>query len=378
MSQASSPQTTRPPLVSPTNIGTVPSVKQNKECGNTQHNCLDVQRPDACCDNSSYCFINVQNEVRCCPIGSNCIADSPCSGQAYYCIITVTKTIRAPGGVAGANKTETTTEMGCCTRKCPQPSEFLCPSDLGGKCCPFGSHCQSGGICAPTKMKVTSAVSSSVTASSACFSHANSHGTSCASATSTTGDGDEDEEEDGSVESEVLSQVSVGIKAGIGICVSITVLVLLGAAFLYFRGRHRRRKNRRTISSSSRAVLTRAALREDSRSDHDRRRREQQAMVVLSSSEANNNNSNSNSNSNASPVEIASVEASSPVSKDRKYTKWASIVPECPGGAFELEGSHTFTTENDDVLPLPPPPPPLTCPRIGRSSWRNYSPRRRG
>ncbi|KAG6073220.1 hypothetical protein E4U33_002970 [Claviceps sp. LM78 group G4] len=367
MSQASSPQTTRPPLVSPTNIGTVPSVKQNKECGDTQHNCLDVQRPDACCDNSSYCFINVQNEVRCCPIGSNCIADSPCSGRAYYCIITVTKTIRAPGGVAGANKTETTTEMGCCTRKCPQPSEFLCPSALGGKCCPFGSHCQSGGICAPTKMKVTSAVSSTVAASSACFSYAKSHGTSCPSATSTTGD--EDEEEDGSGESEVLSQVSLGIKAGIGICVSITVLVLLGAAFLYFRGRHRRRKNRRTISSSSRAVLTRAAVREDSRSDHDRRRREQQATVVLSSSEANN--------SNASPVEIASVEASSPVSKDRKYMKWASVVPECPGGAFELEGSHTFKTE-DDVLPPPPPPPPLTCPRIGRSSWRNYSPRRRG
>ncbi|KAG6161538.1 hypothetical protein E4U11_003381 [Claviceps purpurea] len=374
MSQASSPQTTRTPLVSSTNIGSVPSVKQNKECGDTQHNCLDVQRPDACCDNSSYCFINVQNEVRCCPIGSNCIADSPCSDRAYYCIITVTRTIRAPGGIGGANTTETATEMGCCTRKCPQPSDFLCPPDLGGKCCPFGSHCQSGGICAPTKMKVTSTVNVSVPLSVAASSSAaacSSHATSCSSATSTTGD--EDEEEDGPDESNSLSQVSVGIKAGIGICISITALVLLGAAFLYFRGRHRRRKNRRTISSS-RAVLTRAALREGSRSDRDVRRRQQQqqqqqqAAVVLSSSEA---------NSNTSPVEIASVEASSPVSKDRKYMKWASIQPEFPGGAFELEGSHTFTTE-DDVLPPPPPPPPLTCPRIGRSSWRNYSPRRRG
>ncbi|KAG5923567.1 hypothetical protein E4U61_003087 [Claviceps capensis] len=374
MSQASSPQTTvtRPPLVSSTNIGSVPSVKQNKECGDTQHNCLDVQRPDACCDNSSYCFINVQNEARCCPIGSNCIADSPCSDRAYYCIITVTRTIRAPGGVGGANTTETATEMGCCTRKCPQPSDFLCPPDLGGKCCPFGSHCQSGGICAPTKMKVTSAVNVSMplsvaASSAACSSHAKSNGTSCSSATSTTGD--EDEDEDGSDQSNALSQISVGIKAGIGICASITVLVLLGAAFLYFRGRHRRRKNRRTISSS-RAVLTRAALREGSRSDRDVRRRQQQqqAAAVLSSSESNNN---------TSPVEIASVEASSPVSKDRKYMKWASIQPECPGGAFELEGSHTFITE-DGVLPPPPPPPPLTCPRIGRSSWRNYSPRRRG
>ncbi|KAG5958690.1 hypothetical protein E4U58_005299 [Claviceps cyperi] len=370
MSQASSPQTTRPPLVSPTNIGTVPSVNQNKECGDTQHNCLDVQRPDACCDNSSYCFINVQNEVRCCPIGSNCIADSPCSSQAYYCIITVTKTIRAPGGVGGANTTKTATEMGCCTRKCPQPSDFLCPSDLGGKCCPFGSYCQSGGICAQTKMKNTSAVSLplSVAASSAvCSSHAKSNGTSCPSATTA---GDEDNEEDGSDEVNALSRISVGIKAGIGVCASITVLVLLGAAFLYFRARHRRRKNKRTISSS-RAVLTRAPLQEGSRSDRGRRRRQQQAVVVLSSSEANNNY-------NASPVEIASVEASSPVSKDRKYMKWTSIVPECPGGAFELEGSHTFTAE-DDVLPPPPPPPPLTRPpRIGRSSWRNYSPRRRG
>ncbi|KAG6064599.1 hypothetical protein E4U32_008245 [Claviceps aff. humidiphila group G2b] len=375
MSQASSPQTTRPPLVSPTNIGSVPSVKQNKECGDAQHNCLDVERPDVCCDNSSYCFINLQNEARCCPIGSNCIADSPCSGKSYYCIITVTKTIRAPNGVGGANKTETATEMGCCSRKCPQPSDFLCPPDLGGKCCPFGSHCQSGGICAQTKMKATSTLSvplSVAASSAACSSHAKSNGTSCPSETTTSADGDEDEEEDGSDESDALSQVSVGIKAGIGLCASITVLVLLGAAFLYFRGRHRKRKNRRTISSS-RAVLTRTALREDSRSDRDRRRRQQQAVVVLSSSEANDNNNN-----NSSPVEIASVEASSPVSKDRKYMKWASIVPECPGGAFELEGSHTFTTE-DDVLPPPPPAPPLTCPpRIGRSSWRNYSPRRRG
>ena len=44
-----------------------------------------------------------------------------------------------------------TPKGGCCDRKCPQTSNYLCPSDLGGNCCEYNAECRAGGGCAETQ-----------------------------------------------------------------------------------------------------------------------------------------------------------------------------------------------------------------------------------
>ena len=98
----------------------------------------DIKHPDQCCNNDSYCYVNTDFEPRCCPIGSNCSGDSDCSSDAYYCTKTVTQSATA------------TVQTGCCNRPCPATSQFQCAPSQGGKCCPYGSECQSGGQCIST------------------------------------------------------------------------------------------------------------------------------------------------------------------------------------------------------------------------------------
>ena len=83
--------------------------------------------------------MNEDGDAKCCPIGSNCVNDSPCSSDAYFCTTTVT--------VSG---TASPTEV-CCDRLCPQTSQYLCPPDLGGKCCNFDSECRADGSCVSTQ-----------------------------------------------------------------------------------------------------------------------------------------------------------------------------------------------------------------------------------
>ncbi|CAM1500751.1 Fc.00g099130.m01.CDS01 [Cosmosporella sp. VM-42] len=117
----------------------IPIAKRADSCGEGNHSCLDIGVDDQCCDNDSYCYISKEGEPKCCPIGSNCSSDSECSSNAYFC--TQTKTV---SGTA-------TEQVGCCGRKCPGTSQYLCPSNLGGNCCGFGAECRSGGGCAETK-----------------------------------------------------------------------------------------------------------------------------------------------------------------------------------------------------------------------------------
>ncbi|KAH7148641.1 hypothetical protein EDB81DRAFT_933041 [Dactylonectria macrodidyma] len=109
------------------------------DCGEDKHSCLDVGFGDECCDNDSYCYVNRSGRARCCAIGSNCSDDSACNSTAYFCTRTVT-----------ASGTPTARE-GCCGRKCPETSLFLCPSSLGGNCCQYGAECRAGGRCASTQ-----------------------------------------------------------------------------------------------------------------------------------------------------------------------------------------------------------------------------------
>ncbi|XWX01310.1 hypothetical protein V2A60_009337 [Cordyceps javanica] len=118
--------------------------KRDGACKANQHNCLDTGHGDQCCDNDSYCFVGSEGESRCCPLGSNCVADSPCNSKSYYCTRTATlSALQTSDAAAAANATET----GCCGRRCPVPQYYLCPAELGGNCCPYGTECRADEKC---------------------------------------------------------------------------------------------------------------------------------------------------------------------------------------------------------------------------------------
>ncbi|KAG5932112.1 hypothetical protein E4U53_001487 [Claviceps sorghi] len=335
MSQAISPRPTHQ-LVSPTHTGSSPLQRGPNDCGEGQHSCLDIQRPDSCCDNASYCYINAQDEARCCPIGSNCIADSPCSSQAYYCTVTLTTTFLPRVSSAGVTAV-TTTEQGCCGRKCPQTSYFLCPPDLGGKCCPFGSQCQAGGSCLQKKTATSASTSAAIaTPKAGCSSPASS----CPETPT------DDQDDSSSSDASDNPALTAAVKAGVGICVSITLLVVLTAACLYLRRRHRQRSKKADMIS--RVELTGCAARP--RHDHHAQHHAASA-APRAFAPATDDGMPRRPRHHTAPVEMASVEAVSPVSQGRTYPNWTCIQPECPGGYSELEGSPAYTAEQH--LPSP-------------------------
>ncbi|RFU73906.1 hypothetical protein TARUN_8344 [Trichoderma arundinaceum] len=129
-----------------------PLFKRAGSCGDNAHSCLDIGHGDRCCDNNSYCYINTSNDPKCCAIGQACTSDNPCPATAVRCTVTRTLTITSTTARASATRTTSTTVItGCCGRACPQTSFYLCPSTLGGNCCPFDSNCQAGGHCVSTK-----------------------------------------------------------------------------------------------------------------------------------------------------------------------------------------------------------------------------------
>lgn len=108
----------------------------------------------ACCPNTAYCIINSTTwEAKCCPLGSTC--GGYCDTEHYLANITTTTTVSSSVTVE--------TALGCTGRTCFS-TNYLCPSSMGGGCCPYGSDCgydstASKGLC------LSVATSSSTTAS---------------------------------------------------------------------------------------------------------------------------------------------------------------------------------------------------------------------
>ncbi|KAG9254562.1 uncharacterized protein F5Z01DRAFT_79499 [Emericellopsis atlantica] len=107
-------------------------------CGDDRHSCEEIGHADTCCANDRYCYVNRDGDPKCCPIGSNCAGDSPCSSDAWYCTRTQALTTASDGEATPVPV------AGCCPRKCPATSRYLCPEDQGGKCCPYDAECRAG------------------------------------------------------------------------------------------------------------------------------------------------------------------------------------------------------------------------------------------
>ncbi|KAK9445544.1 hypothetical protein VB005_00656 [Metarhizium brunneum] len=273
--------------------------KRDGTCGDGHHNCLDINQPDACCNNQSYCFVNKSNEAGCCAIGSNCPDDSLCKSDFYYC----TTTLALSGVTAGGNSTTTT--RGCCGRQCPQTSYYLCPSSLGGKCCPFNADCQAGGNCV---MKRTASPTMPTTTATTTPAHACP---TCSPVSVIEFDG-----------------LSSGAKAGIGVGVALGTSLLIALLVSLFVLHRRRAAARRDKFAAEMDAATRAELTGTE-------------VQVAQGPDA-----------NATLVEMAENQAS----------PWEGANVETIDGLFELDGSQQVVHTCDAPEPAPPPEPePNVC-----------------
>ncbi|KAJ4006940.1 hypothetical protein NW766_010348 [Fusarium irregulare] len=224
-----------------------PLAKRAGDCGSDHHNCLEIGFPDDCCDNDSYCYVNRSGDPKCCPIGSNCSSDSPCNSTAYYC----TRTATASG--------TTTEQKGCCDRKCPKTSLYLCPSSLGGNCCGYNSECRAGSVCASTRPASRTDLLSPIPSGCTTSQHSCTIGEGCcdndqvctqvsgegycASATPTESDATiiDDDSSD--------NELSDGAKAGIGVGVVVGASIIIGG--LTWMCLRKRKRQRSTIGPSA-------------------------------------------------------------------------------------------------------------------------------
>ncbi|KHN96660.1 uncharacterized protein MAM_05603 [Metarhizium album ARSEF 1941] len=211
----------KPPPTSAAARGSPPRLaRRDQTCGDGHHNCLDINQPDRCCSNQNYCYVNAAGEARCCPVGSNCVADSPCKSEFYFC----TTTLSGLAAANAANAANATTQ-GCCGRKCPQTSYYLCPSSLGGKCCPYDADCQADGNCVMKR----------------------------AAPSTTTPTGPD------AMSVVELGGLSPGAKAGVGVGVALGTSLLIALAawsFALCRRRRARRANAARDSVANRAEMT--------------------------------------------------------------------------------------------------------------------------
>lgn len=216
-----------------------PLAKRAGDCGSGNHNCLEVGFPDDCCDNDSYCYVNEKGDPKCCPIGSNCSSDSPCKSTAYFCTRNVTE--------SGT----TTEKKGCCVRKCPRTSLYLCPSNLGGNCCGYNSECRTGGACVSTKPASRTDLLSPIPSGCTTSQHSCTIGEGCcdndqvctqvsgegycAQAAPTESDTTVVDDDDGD------NKLTDGAKAGIGVGVVVGASLIIGS-FTWMCLRKRRRQ----------------------------------------------------------------------------------------------------------------------------------------
>ncbi|KAF4332332.1 hypothetical protein FBEOM_13879 [Fusarium beomiforme] len=224
-----------------------PLAKRAGDCGSGHHNCLEVGFANDCCDNDSYCYVNRNGDPKCCPIGSNCSSDSPCSSNAYFCTRTVTSS-----GTA-------TAQEGCCDRKCPKTSLYLCPSSLGGNCCGYNSECRAGGDCASTRPASRTDLLSPIPSGCTTSQHKCSDGAGCCDndqkCTQVSGEGYCAQATP--TESSVTiidaddsgSRLSDGAKAGIGVGVVIGASIIVGGlTWVCLRKRRQRTASRPSAS----------------------------------------------------------------------------------------------------------------------------------
>ncbi|KAF5017313.1 hypothetical protein F66182_10771, partial [Fusarium sp. NRRL 66182] len=226
-----------------------PLAKRAGECGSDRHNCLDVGFPDDCCDNDSYCYVNRNGDPKCCPIGSSCTSDSPCDSTAYFCTRTVTSS-----GTA-------TAQRGCCDRKCPRTSLYLCPSSLGGNCCGYDAQCRTGGDCASTRPASRTDLLTPIPEGCTTSQYQCSDGAGCCDndqdCTQVSGEGfcaqatptesgvtvvEDDENDSGGL--------SEGAKAGIGVGVVVGAAIIIGGFTWLCISKRRRQRTAAGLSAS--------------------------------------------------------------------------------------------------------------------------------
>lgn len=150
--------------------------------------------------------MSTSGESRCCPLGSNCVADSQCNSESYYCARTVAATLQASAAVANA------TETGCCGRSCPQARYFLCPTALGGNCCPYGSECRADGNCVASASSPTITTTGTASGSPTVLCPRGS----CAGTATPRGGG-------GELSSTTRTGIAVTVVAGTGVVVGMLV-----------------------------------------------------------------------------------------------------------------------------------------------------------
>ncbi|RGP81685.1 hypothetical protein FLONG3_172 [Fusarium longipes] len=216
-----------------------PLAKRAGSCGSDKHSCLEIGFPDDCCDNDTYCYINRKGVSKCCPIGSNCSSDSPCNSTAYFC----TRTSTASG--------TTIEQEGCCDRKCPTTSLYLCPSSLGGNCCGYNSECRVGGACASTRPASRTDLLSPIPSGCTTSQHSCTIGEGCCDndqvCTQVSGEGycaqaTPTESDATIVDDDSSRELSDGAKAGIGVGVVVGAgLIIGGLTWMCLRKRKRQR-----------------------------------------------------------------------------------------------------------------------------------------
>ncbi|KAM5369587.1 hypothetical protein ACJZ2D_008946 [Fusarium nematophilum] len=225
-----------------------PIAKRDADCGKDHHSCLDIGFSDDCCDNDSYCYVNSDGDPKCCAIGSDCSDDSPCGSTAFFC----TRTVTASGTA--------TAREGCCNRRCPGSSLYLCPSSLGGNCCNYDSQCRQGRECASTKSASRTALLTPIPEGCTTSQHKCADGEGCCDdgqvCTQVSGEGFcADAEPTGSdisiVEDPVTGDdaLSDGAKAGIGVGAVVGTSIIVGG--LTWLCISRRRQRQRTASARS-------------------------------------------------------------------------------------------------------------------------------
>ncbi|KAH6986052.1 hypothetical protein BKA56DRAFT_302960 [Ilyonectria sp. MPI-CAGE-AT-0026] len=220
------------------------------DCGDNHHSCLDIGFGDECCEDDSYCYVNTEGNARCCPIGSNCTGDSDCKSTAFFC----TRTVTASGTPSA--------QEGCCNRKCPGTSLYLCPSSLGGNCCSYGAECREGGGCVSTKSATkSSALLTPIDEGCTTSQHKCADGSGCCN------DGQQCTEVSNTgycvsgIPSESISVIpdpgadsglSTGAKAGIGVGAVVGTSIIVGA--LTWLCISKRRHRQRTLSRHSAGI----------------------------------------------------------------------------------------------------------------------------
>jgi hypothetical protein len=134
-------------------------------CDSGEHNCLDLGDLGAasCCPETMYCYFKPGNwSIGCCGFGANC--DTSCTAAGVRVNVTTTtdyiitpsqsQSSGALQTVLQASTTETVEK--CKSRPCAV-SMHLCPTSLGGQCCPNEQTCAQGGSCTAA-VTTTSAV----------------------------------------------------------------------------------------------------------------------------------------------------------------------------------------------------------------------------